>query len=423
MGVRRYEQTASRKIIEDALRAFGINCYTHDGVFWEQGHQSAMEYAVQREVDVVLTIDSDSLFTAGHIRILLNEFISYGADAICATQPRRDTHEVLCSTGDGGLKIGNKPKPVDSGHFGLTLLKVQKIAAMPKPWFLGTPNAEGSWKQGKTDPDIFFWKKWKAEGNTLLITPNVRLGHVMETAWWYDENMQLHNSTVAKWRGLNSGGGEVIDGGWTEQIIVDDRFPERPGPVKVDVTVYDGRLIDKARNDHTQFGEDGLIEAIFEIIGTTTKHCFEVGAADGEFYSNTLKLRDQGWSAILADADPELAAKSDEVECLKVDSIDNWLGDKVLYDLGIIDVDGQDYWLFHDMKLRPRVLVIEHSRYDCDAMSTSPPARHGTGQARASFLIDLAKEKKYKLVAKTFCNLVFVAEEAWKPAESFVESI
>ena len=61
----------------------------------------------------------------------------------------------------------------------------------------------------------------------------------------------------------------------------------------------------RASNTYTQFGEDGLIAACLEKIGETNRHCFEIGAADGRFFSNTLRLREDGWRAVLIEAGRE----------------------------------------------------------------------------------------------------------------------
>src|ERR1700730_4072528 len=54
-------------------------------------------------------------------------------------------------------------------------------------------------------------------------------------------------------------------------------------------------------NDVTsQSGEDGIIGKIFDLIGTTNKHCVEFGAWDGKRSSNTWALINQNeWSGIL----------------------------------------------------------------------------------------------------------------------------
>src|SRR4030042_4082256 len=57
-------------------------------------------------------------------------------------------------------------------------------------------------------------------------------------------------------------------------------------------------LIDYARNVYSQFGEDGIIEHIFQIIGMGTRSCLEVGAGDGIQNSNTRFLYEKGWKSL-----------------------------------------------------------------------------------------------------------------------------
>ena len=70
----------------------------------------------------------------------------------------------------------------------------------------------------------------------------------------------------------------------------------------------------KGRNVYSQFGEDGLIEATLEKIGPVTKWCFEFGAADGTFFSNTKRLWENGWNAVLIESDAEQYKKLAESE-------------------------------------------------------------------------------------------------------------
>ena len=191
---------------------------------------------------------------------------------------------------------------------------------------------------------------------------------------------------------------------------------------------FDRRLDGEAWNAYTQFGEDGLINAVLEKIGTVTQFCFEVGAADGMFYSNTLRLREQGWGAVLIEAESQQFASlaryaSDEVHCIheEVRSLDETLSrcdapNEV--DLGIIDIDGQDYWLWHDMqKYRPRVMLVEfHWRDGEDFIPPRDP--EDRRQAGRNALLSLGQSKGYVAVAQTHVNLLFVQEQLWGPIEA-----
>ena len=66
-------------------------------------------------------------------------------------------------------------------------------------------------------------------------------------------------------------------------------------------------LYEFAANNYSQFGEDGIIQEIFKVIGTKSKLTVEFGAWDGFLYSNTAALwaRDTSWKAVLIEGDPE----------------------------------------------------------------------------------------------------------------------
>ena len=174
-------------------------------------------------------------------------------------------------------------------------------------------------------------------------------------------------------------------------------------------------------NQYSQFGEDGLISALFAEIGTTNEWCVEIGAADGVMYSNTLQWRDVGWKAVLIEAEEEQfnklqAFESPECICIheRATCLDSVLATTPMPqqpDLGVIDIDGQDYWLWHDLsEYEPRVMLVEFH------WSNGPeyiPPRGGAyrQQAGEMALRRLAEQKGYTVVAKTHVNLLCVRAE------------
>ena len=233
MSVPRYGSMATRGIIDGALRPFGIPLETSQGVFWDQCLQKHFEDAKAQGVDWILTIDFDSTFTADQLDKMFHLFGSHPEiDALVALQARRGKDFPLCTIkGTTDQEITGAPFQVTTAHFGLSLFRVDALARMPKPWFFGIPNIYGVWGEGKNaeddapipwleeawkaiglpdsdptaemDADIWFWHQWRRAGNTVFVTPEVRIGHGEELVRVFDEHMNARIQTVTEWRDEN----------------------------------------------------------------------------------------------------------------------------------------------------------------------------------------------------------------------------
>ena len=180
-------------------------------------------------------------------------------------------------------------------------------------------------------------------------------------------------------------------------------------------------LANEGMNVYSQFGEDGVIDAIFSRIGVENSWCFECGAGDGIFFSNTRRLIEMGWTAVLVEADrvkyaalrENSAAFGDRVMscCTRLEQIDPLLasvGAPADIDLAVIDVDGQDCHLFNSMlRFHPRVVMIE---FDPNAVRGFIPAIGCPGQAGVEALHEIAYGRFYTPVARTWNNLIMVAQ-------------
>lgn len=166
-----------------------------------------------------------------------------------------------------------------------------------------------------------------------------------------------------------------------------------------------------------------MIGALLGHLGTTNRWCFEVGAADGVWYSNTKYFRDQGWSAVLIESDDEKFAKlaehgSPRVRCIRQKIEGNDLdillaraGAPRDMDLGVIDIDGQDWWVWKGMAMyRPRVMLAEYAAGKMDA--PIPPEGAAPGQAGLKQIVELGESKGYVAVARTECNVLFCCRTA-----------
>lgn len=185
-----------------ALQAFGelgIRVTKHTGAFWEQCLTRAMDEALKGGAEWLLTLDYDTVFSADDVRAL--QAAAFGhpkADAIAALQVHRtQPTPLLTMAGPDGAAISQVPwetfaaelVPCRTAHFGLTLLRVSALRALPRPWFHGQPDAGGEWSDDRTDPDIAFWRAWEAAGFSLYTAARVPVGHLEAMVRWPGPDM------------------------------------------------------------------------------------------------------------------------------------------------------------------------------------------------------------------------------------------
>lgn len=127
----------------------------------------------------------------------------------------------------------------------------------------------------------------------------------------------------------------------------------------------------------SQGGQDGILEWIFENIGTTDKTYVEFGfntlTWDGGSGPNTRNLHELRWTGLLLDGSLENPDINLQKLWIKQDTIVNDLYLKGISD-GIdyisVDIDSADCFVFREIacKMRPRVMTIEYnSNYPLEA--------------------------------------------------------
>lgn len=186
MGVLSCPRLGFMDFMGNSLMAFssnGIPLRLVYGAYWDQAMSSGIKTAVDGGYDYVITTDYDTIFTENQVAWLVElAEANPHADAICAMQMGRFSG-LLASTESGTIdhqSLMEDLTPVESGHFGLTIIRTSALKELPKPWFLGIPNSDGEWesKTDKVDPDIYFWKNWRANNRSLFLAPRVVVGHL-----------------------------------------------------------------------------------------------------------------------------------------------------------------------------------------------------------------------------------------------------
>lgn len=168
--------------VQEAFHPWGIPIRLGSGAYWHQTMQTLLEEAVRDNLDWVLTLDYDSLFTKHHVQRLIDQMaVSPHIDALAALQVRRGSVECpLLNVGDNRSEVefNGKPVKVRTAHFGMTMIRVEKLRDLPKPWFLPVPGTTGSYDDSRIDADINFWLHWKEHGRTVYVDPDCRIGHL-----------------------------------------------------------------------------------------------------------------------------------------------------------------------------------------------------------------------------------------------------
>jgi hypothetical protein len=173
---------------------------------------------------------------------------------------------------------------------------------------------------------------------------------------------------------------------------------------------------------YSQNGEDGVIEAIFGLIGVTNRYFVEFGVQDAT-ECNTANLLWQGWKGLMMDlkgTSRNLGAcvQREFITAENVNELFAKYGVPPAFDYLSIDIDGNDYWVWRALMYRPRVVTIEYNAHVSPdlrrAIAYDPHFRwNGSDYFGASLraLADLGSRKGYELVhcERTGTNAFFVA--------------
>lgn len=187
-----------------------VRCYT--GAFWGQCLERAIEEALASdEADLIMTLDYDTVFSRRDASTLIQLMMAHPeADAIAPVQAHRGKALPLFTMreADGPGNLGKIPvsafaddlTKVATAHFGLTVMRADKLREMPKPWFHDQPSAAGDWNDGHIDADIGFWRKWEEAGNSLYLANRVSVGHLELMVRWPGGDLQAIYQPCDQWR-------------------------------------------------------------------------------------------------------------------------------------------------------------------------------------------------------------------------------
>ena len=189
-------------------------------------------------------------------------------------------------------------------------------------------------------------------------------------------------------------------------------------------------LLEYRANRYSQTGEDGVLAKALEMLPERDGWCVDVGAGDGETFSNTLALIEDGYSAVLIEPDRRQFARlagayagSDRVIALRraagwgeddgLDAILAATPAPAEFDVLSIDIDGNDYHVWAAMaRYRPKLVLIEFNPTIPTRMQFVQPADPGVSRGNSLLsLTELGREKGYELISVFPWNALFVRAE------------
>ena len=185
----------------------------------------------------------------------------------------------------------------------------------------------------------------------------------------------------------------------------------------------------------SQFGETNVIKSIYEQLGLTAKYCVEFGAGQVRNGGGTANIRwfndNHQSDCLYFEVQDKKIAQSDskyrhqiKKESITASNVNDMFAKYEVpnkLDIVVIDVDGQDYWIWDKLEYEPNIVLIEYNptlpheeskvmHYDEDHFSWRNNKCLYYG-ASISAMKKLGEKKGYSLVYKTERNLVFVKKD------------
>jgi len=123
-------------------------------------------------------------------------------------------------------------------------------------------------------------------------------------------------------------------------------------------------LNDYRKKVFSQFGEDGITEKIFELIGTTNKICVEFGVEDGSQCCSRILWENHEFKQILFDNNYENEEINLKKHTITVDNVLTIFEENNVpkeFDLLCVDIDSYDFYVTHKILevYKPRVIILE----------------------------------------------------------------
>lgn len=172
-------QTMAYHAFMQLAQQHNIQMFVNQGVWWHHGMTRLISEALECNLDYVLTVDFDSVFSVQHIEsLLIGMTLRSEFDVLFPLQMKRGNSGALLGGDD--MDIRQSFASATTGHLGLTLFRPHVFQRIDKPWFRDVPDSNGEWSDDRLDPDIYFWHNLHKHKISVGCMPAVQIGHLEE---------------------------------------------------------------------------------------------------------------------------------------------------------------------------------------------------------------------------------------------------
>lgn len=181
-----------------ALAACGIPMRRVYGAFWQKSLTLALEAVIEQGHEFAIVTDYDSTFAPEDALGLVEQLKAHPeAGAIAGVQVQRGCNNSLLKMLDadgkprGDVRMDEfRPDLTEVGmtHFGLTAIRLDAVASMPRPWLTFQFDEHGSYGPDSIDPDVYFWNSMRASGWKLYQSNRVTVAHMQLMRSWPGQN-------------------------------------------------------------------------------------------------------------------------------------------------------------------------------------------------------------------------------------------
>lgn len=178
--------------------------------------------------------------------------------------------------------------------------------------------------------------------------------------------------------------------------------------------------------DINRYCQEKEAEELEEIL-PSKGYCVEFGAGDGYRLSNIRHLLESGWEGLQMDKDNK-GNKEVRQEHITAENINDLLDKYEVpeeFDLLSIDLDGNDYWIWKEIKRTPKVVIIEYNPAYTDKRTIKYNPNHVWNNdtyygATYEALRELGESKGYTCIKVHGCNVIFtITDKKYSPVPGY----